>query len=92
MILRHQGLLPAAGPAAVQRGFEILPQVNDSLVYGVVFESLFRGWNQAQGRYTEVSQQDRDWLLAQARVIREQAQAAGHFHRLLPADRPPLRP
>lgn len=53
------------------RGFEILPQVH-SLVYGVVFESLFRGWNQAQGRYTEVSQQDRDWLLAQARVIREQ--------------------
>lgn len=53
------------------RGFEILPQVH-SLAYGVVFESLFRGWNQAQGAYTEVSQQDRDWLLNQARIIREQ--------------------
>lgn len=53
------------------RGFEILPQVH-SLAYGVVFESLFRGWNQAQGAYTEVSQQDRDWLLNQARTIRDQ--------------------
>ncbi|AVA34819.1 hypothetical protein RN01_05875 [Cupriavidus sp. SHE] len=53
------------------RGFEILPQVH-SLAYGVVFESLFRGWNQAQGTYTEVSQQDRDWLLNQARIVREQ--------------------
>ncbi|HBD33438.1 MAG TPA: hypothetical protein DC084_07600, partial [Cupriavidus sp.] len=51
------------------RGFEILPQVH-SLAYGVVFESLFRGWNQAQGTYTEVSQQDRDWLLNQARIVR----------------------
>lgn len=53
------------------RGFEILPQVH-TLAYGVVFESLFRGWNQAQGAYTEVSQQDRDWLLNQARIIRDE--------------------
>jgi len=53
------------------RGFEILPKVN-TLAYGVVFESLFRGWNQSQGAYTEVSQQDRDWLLNQARIVREQ--------------------
>ncbi len=53
------------------RGFEILPQVYP-LAYGVVFESLFRGWNQAQGAYTTVSQQDRDWLLNQARIVREQ--------------------
>ncbi|PVY77125.1 hypothetical protein C7414_10865 [Cupriavidus alkaliphilus] len=53
------------------RGFEILPQVH-SLAYAVAFESLFRGWNQAQGRYVEVPQADRDWLLAQARTIREQ--------------------
>ncbi len=53
------------------RGFEILPKVH-SLAYGVVFESLFRGWNQAQGVYTEVSQDDRDWLLNQARIVREQ--------------------
>ncbi|WP_227461490.1 bifunctional glycoside hydrolase 114/ polysaccharide deacetylase family protein [Cupriavidus pauculus] len=53
------------------RGFEILPQVH-AQAYGVVFESLFRGWNQAQRAYTQVSQQDRDWLMNQARVIRDQ--------------------
>lgn len=53
------------------RGFEILPQVH-ALADGVVFESLFRGWNQAQGAYTEINQQDRDWLLNQARIIRDQ--------------------
>ncbi len=53
------------------RGFEILPQVH-GLAYAVAFESLFRGWDQGKGRYVEVPQADRDWLLAQARTIREQ--------------------
>ncbi|WP_408191824.1 endo alpha-1,4 polygalactosaminidase [Paraburkholderia strydomiana] len=53
------------------RGFEILPQVH-SLVYAVAFESLYRGWDQAGKRYTEITQADRDWLLAQAKTIREQ--------------------
>ena len=53
------------------RGFEILPQVH-ALAYGVVFESLFRGWDQAKNSYTEVSQNDRDWLLNQARIVRAQ--------------------
>jgi hypothetical protein len=53
------------------RGFEILPQVHQ-LAYAVTFESLFRGWNQGTQRYTEVPQNDRDWLLAQAKTIREQ--------------------
>ena len=52
------------------RGFEILPQVH-TLVYAVAFESLYRGWDQAQQRYTEVPQADRGWLLAQAATIRE---------------------
>ncbi len=52
------------------RGFEILPQVH-TLAYAVAFESLYRGWNQAQQRYIEVPQNDRDWLLAQAKTIRE---------------------
>jgi polysaccharide biosynthesis protein PelA len=52
------------------RGFEILPQVH-SLAYAVAFESLFRGWDQAQHSYTEVPQADRDWLLAQAKKIRQ---------------------
>ncbi|WP_354686311.1 bifunctional glycoside hydrolase 114/ polysaccharide deacetylase family protein [Cupriavidus necator] len=53
------------------RGFEILPKVH-GLAYAVAFESLFRGWDQARGRYVEVPQADRDWLLGQARTIREQ--------------------
>ena len=52
------------------RGFEILPQVH-ALAYAVAFESLYRGWDQAQQRYVEVPQDDRDWLLAQAKTIRE---------------------
>jgi hypothetical protein len=53
------------------RGFEILPQVHD-LVYAVAFESLYQSWNQAQRSYTEVPPADREWLLAQAKTIREQ--------------------
>ncbi|WP_176057249.1 bifunctional glycoside hydrolase 114/ polysaccharide deacetylase family protein [Paraburkholderia sp. BCC1876] len=55
----------------LNRGFEILPQIHD-LAYAVAFESLYRGWNQAQQRYTEVPQADRDWLLGEAKTIREQ--------------------
>lgn len=54
----------------LNRGFEILPEVH-TLVHSVAFESLFRGWDQASNRYTEVSSTDRDWLLAQAKIIRE---------------------
>lgn len=54
----------------LNRGFEILPQVH-TLVQAVAFESLFRGWDQAGNRFTEVSAADRDWLLGQARTIRE---------------------
>ena len=53
------------------RGFEILPQVH-SLVYAVAFESLYRGWDQAGQRDTEVAPADREWLLGQAKTIREQ--------------------
>jgi uncharacterized protein (TIGR01370 family) len=53
------------------RGFEILPQVHD-LVYAVAFESLYSGWDQTKQRYTQVLPADRDWLLAQAKIIREQ--------------------
>ncbi|MEM5436300.1 bifunctional glycoside hydrolase 114/ polysaccharide deacetylase family protein [Paraburkholderia diazotrophica] len=53
------------------RGFEILPQVHD-LAFAVAFESLYRGWDPSRQRYTEVPAQDRDWLLQQARTIREQ--------------------
>ncbi|SOE58721.1 extracellular protein [Caballeronia arationis] len=53
------------------RGFELMPQVHD-LAYAVAFESLYRGWNQARKQYVAVPQADRDWLLAQAKTLREQ--------------------
>ncbi|RQQ41800.1 hypothetical protein DF121_23365 [Burkholderia stagnalis] len=48
----------------LNRGFELLPRVHAS-VYAVAFESLYRGWNQAQQRYTEVTPADRAWLMLQ---------------------------
>jgi hypothetical protein len=50
------------------RGFEILPQVHEQ-VYAVAFESLFQGWNQADKRYAEVPQADRDWLMTQVKMV-----------------------
>jgi len=55
----------------LNRGFELLPQVHD-LVYAVAFESLFRGWDASANRYVEVKEDDRNWLLAQARTIQQQ--------------------
>ena len=55
----------------LNRGFEILPQVHDE-VAAVAFESLYGNWDQRNQRYGEVPANDRDWLLAQAKTIREQ--------------------
>jgi len=49
------------------RGFELLPKVHDK-AYAVAFESLFRGWNQGEKKFTEVPQADRDWLMAQVKT------------------------
>ncbi|KIG03028.1 bifunctional glycoside hydrolase 114/ polysaccharide deacetylase family protein [Caballeronia concitans] len=53
------------------RGFELMPQVHD-LAYAVAFESLYHGWDQTKKRYVAVPEADRQWLLAQARTLREQ--------------------
>lgn len=52
------------------RGFEILPEVGQ-LVSAVAFESLYRGWNQADKRYVEVNEADRQWLLEQVKTVRD---------------------
>lgn len=52
------------------RGFELLPEVAGELE-AIAAESLYRGWDQAAGRYREVSQADRNWLLARLREARE---------------------
>ena len=54
----------------LNRGFEILPEVHD-LVSAVAFESLYGRWDQGNRQYGEVPQADRDWLLGQARAVRD---------------------
>jgi polysaccharide biosynthesis protein PelA len=53
------------------RGFEILPQLNRE-VTAVAVESIYRGWDAKEGKYVEVSQQDRDWILDQMKRVREE--------------------
>jgi len=52
------------------RGFEIIPTVADH-VFAVAAESLFRGWDQQNGRYVEVPLDDRQWLLQQLQTIQQ---------------------
>ncbi len=55
------------------RGFELLADTHE-LIDGVAAESLFGSWNALEGKYVEVSPQDRDWLLAKLREIRDRYQ------------------
>lgn len=54
----------------LNRGFELLPKVHKQ-VYAVAFESLFKGWGEANKQYIDVSIADRDWLLNQVEVIKK---------------------
>lgn len=66
--------LKARFPSAIlilNRGFEILASVH-SAANMVAFESLYAGWSQARQKYAPVSQNDRNWLLARAREIKNQ--------------------
>ncbi|BBP00289.1 endo alpha-1,4 polygalactosaminidase [Sulfuriferula nivalis] len=48
----------------LNRGFEILPQVHADIT-AVVAESLFQGWDNSKQHYTTVTDNDRNWLIAQ---------------------------
>jgi len=52
------------------RGFELVDASLAPHLLAVAAESLVRGWDQAQRRYTEVSATDRDWLLARFAELR----------------------
>ena len=54
----------------LNRGFELLPDVHDS-VAGIVAESLFRRWDNAQGQYEAVPPDDRRWLLDRLHEARD---------------------
>jgi hypothetical protein len=53
----------------LNRGFELLPDVND-LVAGVAAESLYARWNATSGAFEPVPEADRAWLLAQLQTVR----------------------
>ena len=46
------------------RGFELVDATLAPNILAVAAESLYRGWNQGEAGYVEVSATDRDWLLA----------------------------
>jgi len=53
----------------LNRGFEIFDQVKD-ITYAVAAESLYQHFQPATGNYVEVSQKDREWLLAKLTTIK----------------------
>lgn len=53
------------------RGFEVLPELHPD-AYAVAAESIFRGWDQKNRKYTEVSEADRTWLLQQLERVRSE--------------------
>ncbi|QYD70387.1 endo alpha-1,4 polygalactosaminidase [Paraburkholderia edwinii] len=54
----------------LNRGFEVLPEIHGD-VAAVAFESLYGNWDQGNQRYGAVPADDREWLLGQARTIRD---------------------
>jgi uncharacterized protein (TIGR01370 family) len=53
------------------RGFEVLPELHRE-AYAVAAESVFRGWDQKNRSYREVSPADRTWLLQQLTRVRSE--------------------
>jgi hypothetical protein len=54
----------------VNRGFEVLPRVAKQ-VHGVAAESLYDRWDASTKRYAKVPEDDRQWLAARLREVRE---------------------
>lgn len=48
----------------LNRGFELVDATLAPNVLAVAAESVYRGWNQGENAYVEVSASDREWLLA----------------------------
>lgn len=54
----------------MNRGFEVLERVKD-VAFAVAAESLFRNFDPATGRYGEVNEGDRQWLLGKFAEVRK---------------------
>jgi uncharacterized protein (TIGR01370 family) len=53
------------------RGFEILPDAHRE-AYAVAVESLYQEWDQAQKRYGEVSESEREWIMGQLKRVTDE--------------------
>ncbi len=53
------------------RGFEILPEAHRD-AFAVAVESLYQEWDQANKRYGEVGQSEREWILGQLKTVTAQ--------------------
>lgn len=54
----------------LNRGFELLPEVHKQ-IYAVAFESLFKGWSEADNNYIDVPISNRAWLLDQIKKTKQ---------------------
>ncbi len=54
----------------VNRGFEVMDEIHES-VHAVLFESLFYGLSSKTLSYTQVSEEDRQWLLTQVEKVKK---------------------
>ncbi len=73
-LVRTVRAIKAAYPEAkliFNRGFEILPATH-TLATMVAAESLYQGWDAGKNSYRQVNEQDRQWLLGQLNVVKDQ--------------------
>ncbi|WP_341744761.1 bifunctional glycoside hydrolase 114/ polysaccharide deacetylase family protein [Azonexus hydrophilus] len=75
----------------VNRGFEVLPRLQGK-VFMIAAESLFQRWNAQQKTYEIVPASDREWLLNQFKVARDQYGVPGlSIEYVAPNDRQKMR-
>lgn len=70
----------------MNRGFEVLEQVKD-VAFAVAAESLFRNFDPVTGKYGEVKEQDRRWLLDRFGEVRKAGLPVIAIDYLAPGDR-----
>lgn len=72
------------------RGFELMDATMAKATLAVAAESLYRGWNATSKRFVEVSEPDRQWLLARFGELRSRYRLAGVAIDYVPPEQRPL--
>jgi len=68
-LIRSINRLHPGARLILNRGFEIFDRVKD-VTYAVAAESLYQGFTTANGRYGDVTDNDRKWLLEKLNVVK----------------------